>query len=622
MVRKSVSKSLLTGSICIFSLVFLCAMGKLRSLKPYIIVSDGQAKATIVTGENPSKVESLAAQELQDYFLKISGAKVAIKTDNSDIEGNCILIGRTRFTPASKVRITPTDPGREGFKIKTSGRYLVVAGSDDLGTLYAAYELLEMLGVRWFLPDPLGEVVPSKKTIEMPALDIKQKPDFIMRRFGRGQWRFRIKCNRPSDELGVGFNVQPGIYHSQSKLLPVSEYFPKHPEYFALVDGRRCSDKEAKLCTSNPEVVREVAKNMARMLDQDSSIDLIGLSPTDGMYYCECENCRALDETVGSRDQEMSRRMLIFYNQVAQELTKTHPDARILAGAYHIYNRPPKDKTLKAHPNLCLVICHYTRYCNLHPVNDASCPLNRNFRQLLLDWKKLIPDIYLYEYYQTYQWLQLPCPLVHSITEDIPYFKQLGIKGLYTQYGNIWNNYLNYYVAAKLLWDTDTDTDVQALLDDFYEKFFQEAAGPMKKYYTTLEETVANCGLHMCTCDLKKRDIEAHKIFTPAVLQQLTGFLAEAKRMARDDKVKGRLEKIETSLGYTKEFMEYLALKRQALKAEDKQLRDKLAKKALHKLESLYEDVKNNPQKYDGIIKRYSNWRKYLQQCREWATNN
>jgi len=609
MKRISLTKSLLTIPLCLFSLAFLCGLTGCHGTGQYLIVLDGRPKATIVTAENPSKADSMAAQGLQKYIQKISGAQLTIQTDKVDAEGNCILIGKTRFTPASGVVVTPADPGREGFRLKTSGRYLVMAGSDELGTLYAAYTLLEMFGVRWFMPGDIGEVVPRKSTIELPALDTKQKPDFAMRWVGGGEWSLRNKCNKSSG----GFKVYPGIYHSQKNLLPFEKYFAEHPEYFALVDGQRSSNEEVKLCTSNPDVVREVAKNMAKRLDQNPDIDLISLSPSDGMYYCECENCRALDEKDVTKDQTMSRRMLIFYNQVAAELAKTHPKARILAGAYHIYNRPPKDQALKAHPNLALVICHYVGYCNLHPVNDPNCPPNRNFRQLLLDWNKLIPDLYLYEYYQTPNWQQLICPLVGAISKDIPYFKQTGIKGLYTQYGNIWNNYLNYYVAAKLLWDADTD--VKALLDDFYQKFFEEAAEPMKKYYTTLQEAVSNSGVHMCTCAMGKYDINARLIFTPVVCQQLTEFLAEAQRLAKDDKVKARLEKIAVSLAYTKEFANYISLKIQALQAGDSQLR----KNALLKLESLYEDVNNNPNKYEGIIARNSSWREYLDRCREWA---
>ena len=278
MERTSLTKSLLTIPLYLFSLVLLRGLTEGACYEPYLIVLDGRPKATIVTAENPSKAELMAAQELQGYIQKISGAQLTIQTDKMDCQGNCILIGRTRLTPACGVTLTPADPGREGFCLKTSGRYLAVAGNDELGTLYAAYTLLEMFGVRWFMPGDIGEVVPRKSTIELPALDTKQKPDFVMRWVGGGEWSLRNKCNKSPDDLSGGFKVYPGIYHAQKNLLPFEEYFAEHPEYFALVDGRRSDNEEVKLCTSNPDVIREVAKNMAKRLDQNPGIDLI--SPT------------------------------------------------------------------------------------------------------------------------------------------------------------------------------------------------------------------------------------------------------------------------------------------------------------------------------------------------------
>jgi len=48
-------------------------------------------------------------------------------------------------------------------------------------TDYAAYALLENLGCRWFFPADWGEVIPEKKTLTVPELNIRSKPDFAMR---------------------------------------------------------------------------------------------------------------------------------------------------------------------------------------------------------------------------------------------------------------------------------------------------------------------------------------------------------------------------------------------------------------------------------------------------------
>jgi len=45
-------------------------------------------------------------------------------------------------------------------------------------------------------------------------------------------------------------------------------------------------------------------------------------------------------------------------------------------------------------------------------------------------------------------------------------------------------------VRAALEWDTGTDVD--ALLDDFYRRWFGRAAAPMQAYYDALESAFQN----------------------------------------------------------------------------------------------------------------------------------
>ena len=51
---------------------------------------------------------------------------------------------------------------------------MVAAGRDDAGTMYAAYELLERLGVVFQLT---GDIVPERQaTLELPDLDVAAAP--------------------------------------------------------------------------------------------------------------------------------------------------------------------------------------------------------------------------------------------------------------------------------------------------------------------------------------------------------------------------------------------------------------------------------------------------------------
>ena len=573
---------------------------------PRTLVLDGKAAAAIVVPQESHALVQHAAAELSEILFEMSGADLPIVVDTDAPKGNRILLGPTSLTAATNVRVNPDDPGREGFRLRTVGRDVIILGADPAGTLFGAYELLERLGWRCYVEDPVGMVVPKMPTVTVPEMDVTDGPDFPMRWIGWGAHSFRIRGNAGRRGLPPGFDVQPGIYHAMYRYLSPKDYFDAHPEWFALYKGQRKDHQDAKPCTTNPVVSGVVAANMRRLMADRRDADLVSLAFKDGASYCECARCNACREDDTPRDQSFSRLALLFYNAVASHLEKTHPRAKILAGSYHIYNRPPKDLTLKAHPMLSLVLCHYTNYCLMHPVDDPTCPKNAAYKTLLADWQRLTPEVYFYEYYWTPGWCELPCPLVHVVRKDIPYFHRIGCKGLYTQYGSVWNTFLTNYVAARLLWDVDTDVD--ALLEDFYHKFFGVAHTPMRAYFEALEQAVAETDLHLCTCSMGSRD--PRWLFSDALMSELRKCLSEAKALANERIVLARLSKLETALDYADRYRNYWALIETARKEKPGPERSRLAAEALSHLQALKDDIAGNPLRYKGIVSLGSyHWR-------------
>jgi len=564
------------------------------------LVVDGRPTAAIVTPAEPSAEIRFAAKQLQAYVEKMTGAVLPMHSIDQQIAGNRIVLGRANRAEAADVAV-PDNLGDEGYLIKTAGRDLFVVGGSDRGTLYGVCGLLEdHLGVRWYVPgDPLGECVPKRTNVILKHVDDLQKPSFSMRWIGRGSdWGIMNRQNGPGETLDAGFTIQPGIYHTQNRLLPHREYFGKCPEYFALVKGERSKDRSCKLCYSNPDVVREVARNMAEMLDAEPDIDLISFSPTDGQLWCECDGCRAMDEKGVPKDQSKSRRSLLFYNALAAELRKSHPEARILVGAYNVYNWPPRDATLKADPMLAVIITHYENYCMAHPVADPDCPPNARYVQLINRWEDLGCAIYYYEYYNKGNWSDLPWPIVHSIKRDMPWYHQQGHQGVYTQFSedNGWTLFPAYYVAAKLIWNVDADVD--ALFNEMCDRLFGSAGPAMRDYYDVMEKSMADCGQHF-----PGHGVTAGRwVFTDDVLDEMGRALRRAHELAGDELIRRRLAKIDLSYEYTCRLMEFS----DALQSADtrKPPQDALAsaEKALRAYQSLVDEVVGNPEKWHGVV--------------------
>ena len=221
----------------------------------------------------------------------MSGVALDVVSDPAVRKEYRILIGDGSGAAEIVSQEEAAGQGEEGFVLRSTDRDLAIVGGGDYGTLYGTYALLEKLGIRWYLPDPLGEIVPNRSTVEVGPLDEKQRPSFPMRWVGKDDaWNLRNRMNRVGETYPPAFRIEPRIYHSRSAYVRHDRYYATHPEFFALIDGRRSKEKHAKLCVSNTELVREVAKNMAKRLRRDPSIDLISLSPMDGQFWCECEN--------------------------------------------------------------------------------------------------------------------------------------------------------------------------------------------------------------------------------------------------------------------------------------------------------------------------------------------
>ena len=75
----------------------------------------------------------------------------------------------------------------EGYVLRTTENALFIGGNSDgpyHGTLYGGYTFLYELGCRFYFPGDWGEVVPEKRTITVPDLDILSRPDFAVRYIG------------------------------------------------------------------------------------------------------------------------------------------------------------------------------------------------------------------------------------------------------------------------------------------------------------------------------------------------------------------------------------------------------------------------------------------------------
>jgi len=522
-------------------------------------VRNGEAAADIVVLDSARGAE--AAGELAAYVKRISGATLETVASLEDSRHeNHFILGTPEDVKKIGFGLGAPELGDDGFCIRAEGPSVLLVGATALSQCYAAYTLLEKyLGVRYFYPGDAGEHVPSVRTISIGRINDVEWPDFEFRvPFGLDQtaqgreWGIKIKLN-----VGVGLEGQVIAHRNlghnwSSVLLPADKYFDEHPEYYALFSGKRQrpetkTQNRTQICTSNPDVIREVAKNIRAILDANPGMRLVGCAPEDGEKFCQCVPCVALDEPGATRENRYSRRVIMFVNAVADIVKETHPEAVLTTFVYWQYVAPPFDRRFTPRDNVIAQFCH--SYCHAHPLEDPRCADNRDqFTRYITGWSDLA-NLGVFEYYWKAVWMGLYWPIVHSIREDIPFYKKMGCRLFRTQWApDNATGGLNYYVAYKLLWDADLDVD--ALLADFYEKAYAEAQRPMKAYHEFLEQAVLDANVHVAS---KGRPFDSYlRIFTPEVMGDLDERLTEAQSLVRDPTAALRVEQHRLAYDYTK----------------------------------------------------------------------
>lgn len=522
------------------------------------LVREGQAAAVVVLPENAPLEMRHAAKELSAYVRRMSGAELPITSQTPD--GPAVILavqpGLNRPPAGQRPWI-----GSRGYRLRSDGKTLHVVGADSLSVLYGVYGLLERhLGVRWLWPGELGEIVPQRKTVGVGQLDETSIPAFPVRWVGTGPWALRHGSNAMTriDKQPVGVNWK-WHFHTFCTLIPAEKYYDAHPDWWPLVKGKRQRPSaphshSTQLCTSNPEMVAEMTRNLIAVLDKEPDIDIIALSPNDGGGFCECDPCRALDEPGRDWFARYSKRLAVLNNAVAGEVEKRHPRVLVKVGAYAMYLRRPLDESLAPTKNQLVQICHIY-CCHNHPITGNRCTEgktyqarneflpNQVFDQMVRDWRKVNDHLFIYEYYTLGgpARASLFWPLTHTIRVDMPYYHQMGAESFYTQLDeSTFHRYgMNYYLAAKLAWDVILDAD--ALVADYCQNAFGAASGPMLAYFQRLEKAMVDADLCL-SYGQKGPQWWGPKIFTDAVMQEAKASLDRALAAAPDAPCRRRVE--------------------------------------------------------------------------------
>jgi len=268
------------------------------------IIRNVDPVTSIVLADAPSAQAQRAAEMLQTFLERMSGARVPIVAESGAASGARILVGHSKALEQLGVDVPSgftTVMNEEGYVVKTLGDALVLAGNEERmyqGTLYAVYDALQALGCRWYFPGPLGEVVPQMDTIVFPDTDRVERPSFRFRNIWYSGWMpassedqewFGEWCERNRVNSLAGLSL-PGD-GTVTRLVPPEMYFDTHPQVFALgKDGQR---EREMICPTEPEAAQIAAETIKEAFRSNPDQISFGFGPPDGHPRCYCARCEA-----------------------------------------------------------------------------------------------------------------------------------------------------------------------------------------------------------------------------------------------------------------------------------------------------------------------------------------
>ena len=435
----------------------------------FYLVRDGKPLATVVIPAKAEKRVTTAASWLVAYIAKSTGATLHIQTDADKLQGTIISVGPTRVL--AEAGLTTEGLKWDGCRFVVRGNTLFLFGRDERpkrsfgasGTSKAVVHFLEeYVGIRWFLPTNEGEFVPKKQSVSVP----RHLSKTIIAAFAYSHGRRLYGLETPAafaNNFRVALRLRSYGGHSYYSWLPAKKYGRDHPEYFAMIGGKRGAGGH-HLCSSNPDVKRILLKGIQS--EFDNGYEWVQLGQEDGYHPCECPRCEALDNYDGTPEHPCER-VLLLHKWIADECRKSHPDKIVHLLVYGPTVWPSK-KFDKWPDNVVAEMCNQTP-----EVLDA--------------WKGKVKGMTAYLY-----WYDITLRMgmgIHATPEEVAgrirYYHEHDIIGLYqipeTNWGLLGPA---YYCLAKLM--GDPYRDYRAIQEEYCLGVFGKAGPMMLAFFNTL----------------------------------------------------------------------------------------------------------------------------------------
>ena len=531
------------------------------------LVNDGQPAATIIIPATPRYWTEQAAGWLQQYLKKITGAELQVVTEDTAPEGTLISIGQTELAKSEGISVKDLKWAGCKLVVKNGNLFLIGKEVKDAmqdpkkkiadGNCRAVTTFLEdFCGMRWYIPGPKGEFFTPLANLRVPkSLSRKVIPAFAFSdgRFvygSKGQWLDDITPAAVANNYCRNIASQSGG-HTYYHMVPTNPYFREHPEYFAMINGKRTGEGN-HLCTTHPEVRKLMLRWMENKFDE--GYDVVTIGQEDGYVRCQCPECEKLDNYRGPRPgqgwrsyQEMTlrdnpcERLFLTHKWVIDRLAESRPDGIVLLMGYGPQAWPSR------------VIDKWGDKVWIEMMNQEP--------EYMQAWKGKGAAMTSYLY-----WFNITLDMgpdidgtPSEIARRIRYLYEQGIRGFYHGLDeNFGLNGPTFYMIGRLMGDPYLDH--KEIVNEYIEGVYGNAAPAMKKFFNLI--WAAHKQRFPMNMHLRKiprwatTDNIYLLIYSPKTLTALENYLKAAEAAADTEQVKGWVRLSRDYFDFTKLLVE------------------------------------------------------------------
>jgi hypothetical protein len=218
-------------------------------------------------------------------------------------------------------------------------------------------------------------------------------------------------------------------------------------------------------------------------------------------------------------------------------VNKTFPDKYIVTLAYATRVLPPEGLEKPWNKNIIIFLAQYLTSA-IRPIGTQTDVFALRNQRTLDGWARLAPKILMYEYDSHADLSRMPYWRSRAISSDMRLFHKRNVVGFTTEGTNtFFRTGLNSYMRTRLMWDVNADAD--AILADFYTRFFGPAAAPMQQFIESVETMLQTTQDHIA---YQPFNYDWTATYPPDKIAALGVLLDQAEKLADTAEIKNRLQ--------------------------------------------------------------------------------